>query len=126
MEFSPEAKQAFQLQPYGATPTIVGVRLVDLRRFHDDGGAMTELGRLVDGRLQGLPEFTVRQINFSVMEPGAIKAFHLHSRQTDVWYVPPTDRLLMVLVDVRKGSPTEHVQMRFMHSDGASRLVVIP
>ena len=107
MEFSPDAKRVYQLQPYGATPTIDGVRLIDLRRFHDDGGAMTELGRLVDGRLQALPDFPVRQINYSVMEPGAIKAFHLHSRQTDVWYVPPTDRLLMVLVDVRKGSATE-------------------
>lgn len=126
MEFSTDAKRLCQLQPYGGAPTIEGVQLLDLRRFHDDGGSMTELGRLVDGRLEGLPDFTVRQINYSVMEPGAIKAFHLHRRQTDVWYVPPTDRLLMVLVDVRKGSATEGAQMRFMHGDGASRLVRIP
>ena len=29
-------------------------------------------------------------MNYSVLEPLAIKAFHLHKRQTDVWYVPPT------------------------------------
>ena len=126
MELNADAKRLWQLQPYGPAPTIDGVELVELRRHHDDGGSMTELGRLADGRLEALPDFTVRQINFSVIEPGAIKAFHLHSRQTDVWYVPPTDRLLIVLVDVRKGSATEGAQMRFMHGDGASRLLRIP
>jgi dTDP-4-dehydrorhamnose 3,5-epimerase len=46
-------------------------------------------------------------VNYSVLDPLAIKAFHLHARQTDVWYVPPSDKLLLVLADVRKGSPTE-------------------
>jgi dTDP-4-dehydrorhamnose 3,5-epimerase len=126
MEFSPDAKRVFQLQPYGPSPTIDGVQLVELKRYHDDGGSMTELGRLVSGHLEALPDFTVRQINYSVMEPGAIKAFHLHSRQTDVWYVPPSDRLLMVLLDVRNDSPTEGVRMRFMLGNGASRLLRIP
>jgi len=126
MEFSPDAKRVFQLQPYGPAPTIDGVRLVELKRHHDDGGSMTELGRLVNGHLEAFPDFTVRQINYSVMEPGAIKAFHLHSRQTDVWYVPPSDRLLMVLLDVRTGSPTEGSRMRFMLGNGASRLLRIP
>jgi dTDP-4-dehydrorhamnose 3,5-epimerase len=126
MEWSPDAKRVFQLQAYGATPSIEGVRLVDLRRHHDDGGAMTELARLVNGQLEAFPDFTVRQMNYSEMEAGAIKAFHLHSKQTDVWYVPPSDRILMVLVDVRNGSPTEGVQMRFMLGNGASRLLRIP
>jgi len=30
------------------------------------------------------------------MDPGVIKAFHLHRRQTDVWFVPPGDRMLRV------------------------------
>ncbi len=126
MEFSPDAKRIFHLQPYGPSPTIDGVQLVELKRYHDDGGSMTELGRLVNGHLEAFPDFTVRQINYSVMEPGAIKAFHLHSRQTDVWYVPPSDRLLMVLLDMRKGSPTEGLRMRFMLGNGASRLLRIP
>jgi dTDP-4-dehydrorhamnose 3,5-epimerase len=68
----------------------------------------------------------MRQINFSEVEPGAIKAFHLHTRQTDVWFVPPSDRFLLILVDVRKGSHTEGASMRFMLGAGASRLVRIP
>jgi dTDP-4-dehydrorhamnose 3,5-epimerase len=55
-----------------------------------------------------------------------IKAFHLHVRQTDVWYVPPSDRMLLVLLDVRKGSPTEGTRMRLMLGNGSSRLVRIP
>jgi dTDP-4-dehydrorhamnose 3,5-epimerase len=126
MEWSREAKQVFQVQSYAPRPTIDGVQIVELRRFADDGGAMTELGRLTDSALAGLSGFTVRQVNYSEIEPGAIKAFHLHARQTDVWFVPPTDRLLLVLLDVRKGSRTEGVSMRFMLGAGASRLVRIP
>jgi dTDP-4-dehydrorhamnose 3,5-epimerase len=126
MEFSNDAKHLFQVQAYHGAPTIDGVQLVDLRHHHDDGGAMTELGRLVDGRLEMFPDFTVQQVNYSEMQPGAIKAFHLHSRQTDVWYVPPCDRLLMVLIDVRKGSTTEGLRMRFMLGNGMSRIVRIP
>ena len=59
-------------------------------------------------------------------KPGACKAFHLHHRQTDVWYVPPSDKLLMVLHDCRAGSPSEGATMRFMLGDGRSRLLRIP
>lgn len=126
MELTPEAKRVFHLQSYGGTPRIDGVEIVDLKRHHDDGGAMTELLRVTDGRAESLAGFTVRQINYSEVEPGVVKAFHVHTRQTDVWYVPPSDRMLLVLVDVRKGSPTEGAQMRFVLGGGASRLVRIP
>jgi dTDP-4-dehydrorhamnose 3,5-epimerase len=126
MDLSPDAKRAFQLQSYLPVPTIDGVEVVDLKRFHDDGGNFTELVRLGDGRAEGLRDFTVRQVNYSELEPGVIKAFHVHGRQTDVWYVPPTDRMLIVLLDVRKGSRTEGTRMRLMLGNGASRLLRIP
>jgi dTDP-4-dehydrorhamnose 3,5-epimerase len=126
MEFSPEAKRAFKLQSYLPARAIEGVQIVDLTRHHDDGGSMTELARLTDGRPGGLGDFTVRQINYSEVAPGAIKAFHLHARQTDVWYVPPSDRMLLVLLDARTGSPTEGARMRLVLGDGTSRLVRVP
>ncbi len=126
MDLTPEAKRAFQIQSYGPAPSIEGVQGVELRRHHDDGGSMTELARLVDGRPEALGGFTVRQINYSELEPGAIKAFHLHLRQTDVWYVPPSDRVLVVLVDVRETSPTKGTKVRVMLGSGASRLLRIP
>src|SRR5258705_421355 len=53
---------------------------------HEDyGGSLRELARLTDGHAAGLEGFTIRQVNFSELAPGAIKAFHLHVRQTDVW-----------------------------------------
>jgi dTDP-4-dehydrorhamnose 3,5-epimerase len=126
VEFTPEAKRAFNVQAYGGGTVIEGVRVVDLVRHADDGGSMTELGRLADGRLAALGEFTVRQVNFSEVTAGAIKAFHLHTRQTDVWYVPPSDRMLVVLLDVRRGSRTEGLRQRVMLGNGASRLLAIP
>src|ERR671922_419457 len=126
MEFSADAKRAFHVQSYGGAPRIDGVRVVDLTRHADDGGAMTELARLTDGRATGLGDFTVRQVNYSEMAPGVIKAFHLHTRQTDVWFVPPSDRMLVLLLDVRTGSRTEGARQRLMLGNGASRLLVIP
>ena len=125
-DFNSAAAAAYGVQDYSPRPRIEGVEIVELKRFNDDGGSMTELGRLDGGAHQQLPGFTVRQVNYSVLEPLAIKAFHLHTRQTDVWYVPPSDKLLLVLADVRKQSPTEGVVMRFVLGDGNSRLVRIP
>ena len=126
MDLSRDAKHAFQLQAYGPAATIEGVTLVPLARHADDGGSLTELARLTDGRTEGVAGFTVRQVNFSELAPGAVKAFHLHVRQTDVWYVPPGDRMLIVLIDVRQGSPTEGTRVRLVLGDGASRLLRIP
>jgi dTDP-4-dehydrorhamnose 3,5-epimerase len=126
MDISGAAKRAFQLQSYAPAPTIDGVTLVPLVRHADDGGSLTELTRLADGRADGLSGFTVRQVNYSEVAPGTIKAFHLHVRQTDVWYVPPGDRMLVVLLDARQGSPTEGGRMRLVLGDGVSRLLRIP
>ena len=126
MELIPDAKRDFHVQSYGPGPTIDGVELTELRRFADDGGSMTELARVTDGRPAGLAGFSVRQINYSELEPGAIKAYHLHTRQTDVWYVPPSDRMLVVLVDARRGSPTAGARMRLVLGAGSSRLLRIP
>jgi len=125
-QFNPAAQARYAVQDYRAKKKIEGVEIVELKRFNDDGGAMTELGRLDAGVHKQLPGFVVRQVNFSVLEPLAIKAFHLHKRQTDVWFVPPSDKLLLVLADVRAGSPTEGQVMRFVLGDGNSRLVRIP
>jgi len=126
MEFAGDAKRAFSVQDYTPAAAIEGVEVADLRRFHDDGGSLTELGRLSGGIHAAFPGFQVKQINYSEMEAGAIKAFHLHRRQTDVWFVPPGDKLLLVLVDVRAESRTRDARRRLVLGDGTSRLVRIP
>lgn len=121
-----KAQEAFFIQDYTGSPPIDGVEIVELKCFNDDGGSITELGRMAAGMHQQLPDFECRQVNYSEMEPGVCKAFHLHHRQTDVWYVPPSDRLLLVLHDCRAGSATEGKTMRFVLGAGKDRLVRIP
>lgn len=125
-QFSDSAQKKYAVQDYTPKRAIEGLEIVPLKRFNDDGGSMTELVRLEGGRVQGLKGFQALQVNYSVMEPLAIKAFHLHKRQTDVWYVPPSDKLLLVVADMRKGSPTEGLVQRIVLGDGNSRLVRIP
>ncbi|MHC4262155.1 MAG: dTDP-4-dehydrorhamnose 3,5-epimerase family protein [Planctomycetota bacterium] len=125
-EFSDDAQSAYSIQDYSPRQGIEGLEIIDLRRFNDDGGAMTELGRVDGGKLQAAPDFDVRQVNYSVMEPLAVKAFHLHKRQTDLWFVPPSDKVLMCVADVRKGSKSEGVVKRMVLGDTRSFLVRIP
>jgi len=126
LDINDQARTAFSYQDYTAGDRIDGVEILDLQRFNDDGGAITELGRLTAGMHGGLKGFEAKQINYSEVEPDAVKAYHLHHRQTDVWYVPPHDKLLLVLHDCRKGSATENTTMRFVLGDGRNRLVRIP
>jgi dTDP-4-dehydrorhamnose 3,5-epimerase len=126
MKLSPEIESIYKLQSYGAEGDIEGVAVIPLRRFHDQGGAMTELLRLREAPPQGLDGFEAVQINYSTLHPGAIKAFHVHREQTDIWFVPPEDRLLLVLVDVRDGSPTAGRRKKLLLGDGNSALVRIP
>src|SRR5712664_4535562 len=98
IELSDAAKRAMALQDYGRPPEIEGVQLVELKRFTDDGGSFMELARLNRGVASAFPGFECRQVNYSEMDPGIIKAFHIHRRQTDVWFVPPDDKMLVVLL----------------------------
>jgi dTDP-4-dehydrorhamnose 3,5-epimerase len=115
------------IQNYGARPAIAGVQLVELRLFLDDGGSFNELVRLrPDGTVEALPDFCVRQCSYSEVMPGAIKAWHLHQSQEDLWFVPPAHRLLVGLLDVREGSPTYKNSMRLVMGGGSAKLLRIP
>lgn len=122
----PEVKALFKFQEYGKQTPIEGVSVHSLRRFGEDGGSMTELSRFSAGTPDAIPGFSLAQINYSTLAPGVLKAFHVHHRQTDVWFVPPEDRVVLVLVDVRAGSPTEKTATKLMLGDGQSLLVRIP
>ena len=114
------------LQDYTKKSTIDGVEIINLKRFNDDGGSFTELARATSGIPESLPGFEIKQVNFSEMSPSVIKAFHVHKNQTDIWFVPPRDKILLVLVDVREDSPTKGIIMRIPLGDCNSRLVKIP
>ncbi|MDR3707945.1 MAG: dTDP-4-dehydrorhamnose 3,5-epimerase family protein [Capsulimonadaceae bacterium] len=126
-DFGSDFEQLITTQSYDKPPQIEGVRVIDLRLMVDDGGSFAEVVRLNEtGSLEAFPEFQVRQTSFSTVLPGAIKAFHLHFNQEDVWFVPPYDRLLIGLVDVRKTSPTYKASMRFVLGGGRAKLMYVP
>lgn len=115
------------VQDYSKKSPIDGVQIINLNLFVDDGGALAELVRFDDnGNLVQIPEFKVKQSTYSTVLPGVIKAYHLHYNQEDVWYVMPTDRMLIGLFDTRKDSPTYKQVMRFVLGAGRAQLLYIP
>ncbi|MFH1712747.1 MAG: dTDP-4-dehydrorhamnose 3,5-epimerase family protein [Candidatus Jacksonbacteria bacterium] len=115
-------------QNYSPKPKIEGVKIIDLPYFIDDGGVFCEIARILSdtGIQEYFPDFKLRQINWSQIQPGLIKAGHLHKKQEDIWFVPPIDRVLVGLIDARKGSATVNVKMRFVLGAGKARLLYIP
>lgn len=113
-------------QDYSPRPQINGVKVVDLKAFTDDGGYFLELARLPQLAEQHFPGFVLQQLNYSEMDPGVIKAWHLHEHQDDIWFVPPSHRLLVALRDVRDGSESKDVTMRLVAGRGKAQLIFIP
>jgi dTDP-4-dehydrorhamnose 3,5-epimerase len=126
VELNSAAASLYRIQDYGPAPAIEGFDTFELRRFNDDGGSMTELLRTGPDGAEAIPGFRPAQVNYSVLQAGTTKAFHVHRRQTDVWFVPPEYRILLVLVDVRDGSTTSGQVRRVVLGDGNSRIVRIP
>lgn len=126
LSLDPELTPRLSVQRYGAEARIEGVEVRDLVRHVDDGGSLVELARLDGGALKTRPGFRVRQVNYSILEPGTIKAFHLHLRQSELWFAAPGARLLVGLLDARRDSPTRRAVMRFVLGDGRSALLHIP
>jgi dTDP-4-dehydrorhamnose 3,5-epimerase len=114
-------------QSYEKKAWIDGVQIISLNRFRDDGGSFSEILRINEpGGNNPLNNFNLCQINHSYVSPGVIKAWHIHFNQEDLWYVPPKDRLLVGLYDLRKDSPTVTQEMRFVLGEGDGRLLCIP
>ncbi len=100
---------------------ITGVEIHPLRQIPDERGKVMHMLRRDD---PWFAEFG--EIYFSVVFPGAIKAWHLHTRMT-LNYAVPSGRIKLVLYDDREGSPTRgEVQEIFTGEDAAYALVTVP
>lgn len=113
-------------QDYSAKPKIDGVEIIHLTVFRDDGGYFLELSRFTDQVMQHFPDFDLQQLSLSEMDPGAIKAWHIHHHQDDIWFIPPSHRLLVALRDIRDNSATKNVTMRLVAGGGKAQLIFIP
>ena len=126
-QLDPDLSGALSTQSYGGGTSIEGLRVVQLTEHVDESGSLVELARLGSAaELVGLEGFTVRQANWSRVASGAIKAWHLHLKQDDLWFVPPWARLLAGLHDARRDSPTSGLTQRMVLGAGRAQLVRVP
>ncbi len=127
MNIASQYASQMSVQEYGNRPQIEGVEIIQLPFQSDDGGNFSELFRLENGKVEGLKQpFEAKQISMSVIVPKAIKAYHIHKKQEDVWYVAPYDRIIVNLHDLREDSPTFDHHMRLVLGAGKNLILRIP
>jgi dTDP-4-dehydrorhamnose 3,5-epimerase len=87
-----------------AAGIIDGVRIAPYALWPDDRGYFLEIMRAGQG-LSGHFPLETTQVSAALSYPGAIKAFHYHQYQTDLW-VPAMGMFQVALVDLRRESKT--------------------
>jgi len=91
---------------------IDGVVLKELETHTDERGFFREVTRVTDEIFgEGFG-----QLSHSLMHPGSAKAWHVHQRQTDWWYVG-LGTLKVALYDTRPESPTCGELVEFFMGD---------
>ncbi|MEK7079418.1 MAG: dTDP-4-dehydrorhamnose 3,5-epimerase family protein [Patescibacteria group bacterium] len=114
-------------QDYSPASEIDGVQVIKLKHVISDEGDFAEVMRLNDkGELDQIPGFRIAQINRTRLFPNSIKAWHVHFKQDEAWYVPRSYQLFVGLWDLRKKSVTNKKIMRINLGGGNSALLFIP
>ena len=99
---------------------IEGVRLRTLEPHADERGSLTEVLRA------DWPEFAhFGQAILTINEPGVIRGWHWHHRQTDV-IIPVRGRVLVPLYDGRPDSPTHRALEERVSEDGKRFALFVP
>lgn len=99
---------------------IKDVQVRPLRRIPDERGAIMHMLRVNDSHFEQFGE-----IYFSMVYPGVIKGWHIHTKMT-LNYAVIQGMIKLVLYDDRDGSPTQgEVQELFLGQDNYC-LVTIP
>jgi len=122
-----DAARDLARQSYAPRPPIAGVTLGEVPVFRSPDGLFAEIARLDPERqVEGVAGFHPVQWNWSLLEPGAVKAWHLHLDQEDLWIVPPDSALLVGLADLRRHSPTASTVQRLALGGGRCHRLLIP
>lgn len=99
---------------------IEGVRFAPLKCIPDERGAIYHMLKTTDPHFEKFGE-----IYFSAVNPGAIKAWHIHKQMT-LNYAVIVGRIKMVLFDDRDGSPTKGVLQELFLGPENYALVTVP
>ena len=101
---------------------IEGVVLKELATHQDERGFFREIIRVTDDFFgEGFGQWS-----HSLMYQGVTKAWHIHQRQVDWWYVA-SGVLKVVLYDKREGSTTQGETMEFLMGDNQpARVLRVP
>ncbi|HPC84761.1 MAG TPA: dTDP-4-dehydrorhamnose 3,5-epimerase family protein [Thermoanaerobaculaceae bacterium] len=127
--------EGFEVAPksYDRPQPIAGVEILPLQRFVDDRGLFIELFRsgATHPGTEKLAAFfeavPPAQVNFSLVTASDhVKGLHYHLAQTDVWFCPPPSKMKVVLLDIRRGSPTSGRAQVVVLGEGRDALVKIP
>ena len=125
--FDSKTSKIAKKEKYFVHQNIEGVKILPLNYIPTEDGYFLELFRLKKGNsLEIFPEFKVQQVSVSSLEPGGVKAWHVHTLQDDIWFVPPNDRLLVGLQDTREASRSKGNVMRLVLGASSSFLLYIP
>lgn len=98
---------------------IKGVLTKELKRHRDDRGFFEELIRFNDEIFKE----GFGQLSHSFMFSQVIKAWHIHKKQTDWWYVARGD-LKVALCDLRKSSSTYMIINEFFLGEHGSNIIL--
>ena len=120
-------KAKVYFQKYDKQETISGVKIVKLQDHINEDGNFTEVLKFTEsGELSEFPGFKIQQVNRSSIITGTVKAWHIHFKQNEVWYVSPESHLFVALWDLRKSSQTNGKIMRITLGGCQSSLLYIP
>jgi dTDP-4-dehydrorhamnose 3,5-epimerase len=99
---------------------IEGVQILPLATILDERGMVRHMMRRTDPHFKEFGE-----IYFSVIFPGAIKAWHLH-RKMELNYAVVSGNIKLVLWDGRKSSPTHRQTQEIFMGEDNYILVKVP
>lgn len=102
-----------------AEKLIEGVAIKELIRHKDERGFFEELIRADDDFFRE----GFGQLSHSFMYAGVIKAWHVHKKQIDWWYVAKGD-LKVALYDTRKASKTYKKINEFLLGEHGSNFII--
>jgi dTDP-4-dehydrorhamnose 3,5-epimerase len=99
---------------------IAGVEIYPLKRIQDERGVVMHMLKHTDSHFQKFGE-----IYFSVIYPGVIKAWHLHSIMT-INYAVVAGNIKLVVFDQRPTSPTKGKLQEIVFGQVNYQLVRVP